>query len=113
MNYIVDPMFFYWTNVCNNLTMLFTLIGTLLAIAASAYVLCCIVDLISINWRIATPLIIVTATCLLLSVFIPDKRTLITMEVAKHVTYESVDTVVEATQNAADYILNGLKESKE
>ena len=112
MNYIVDPMFFYWAYVCENLSIVFCISGIAIGILVFTYCFVSSLELETVKLRIALPGVAAVIMCILLATFIPNKKTLIEMEVAKHVTYESIDTVVEATQNAADYILNGLKEAK-
>ena len=51
-------------------------------------------------------------TILMVGIFIPSKRTLIEMEVAKHATYENMEIVEEKIKDATDYILEKIQEDE-
>lgn len=47
-----------------------------------------------------------------IAVLVPDKQTCIEMMIADKVTYESVDAGIEAVKEAADYVVEKVKEVK-
>ena len=124
MDYIINPMWFYWLQVANtvkNICGILTIIlGVALASTAVFYVCMTVfggddctdecAKLLKHIKRLA-PIFAITMLCV---IFVPSKRTLIEMEIAKHATYSNVESVKEQIKDAADYILDRLegKESK-
>lgn len=118
MNYIVDPRMFYFMNVVGNLQTFIIVAGLLLLVIAAVILITLYIDDDLKGHpkeaRFGTACMIVSVALLLGCVFIPSKETLIEMEIAKHVTYDSAETAVQMIQEATDYILEktGGKESK-
>ena len=124
MDYIINPMWFYWLQVANtvkNICGILTIIlGVALASTAVFYVCMTVfggddctdecAKLLKHIKRLA-PIFAITMLCV---IFVPSKRTLIEMEIAKHATYSNVESVKEQIKDAADYILDRLegKENK-
>lgn len=119
MDFIIDPIWFYWLQVadaikgiCDILTIV---IGGALALMAFLCVYLTVFEyddytdectkLLKYVKRMV-PIFAVTMLCV---IFIPSKRTLIEMEIAKHATYSNVESVKEQIKDATDYILDRLE----
>lgn len=114
MNYVIDPMWFYWLQVFQSLKVLLIIFSVLLA-SAGAIVL----FVASEEWKederkkkikpgviyIIFAFVIMTAALL-----IPQKETMIQMKVAENVTYEKVEKVVEQVQETAKGIMKGFED---
>lgn len=120
MNYIINPAWFYWANVADMLEAVsivlfiisavsFVIIGAMVLAtkdfgeedngyktAKRLFKLCCVV-LVSVG---------------LLAVFIPDKKTLIEMQIARYATYENAEITIDTIKGAVDYIVEAMKQLK-
>lgn len=118
MNYIVDPRMFYFMNIVGNLQAFLICAGAILLVIGAIIFIGLYANsdfkVYPKEARFGTACLIVSVALFLASVFIPSKETLIEMEIAKHVTYDSAETAVQMIQEATDYILEktGGKESK-
>ena len=120
MNYIINPMWFYWANVVDAME------TTVLVVFAFSFA-CFIVSLCATfynfvekeSWssnekyyryfkRIAIITGIISLIFAILLIFIPDKTTLITIMVAKFATYENAELTVDAIKSAVDYIVQSI-----
>ena len=118
MNYIIDPRWFYFINIVGNLQA-FMIIAAICLVAAGGIILGVLYAESGFKncpkeARLGKVCITVGIVLALALVFIPSKETLIEMEIAKHVTYDSTETAVQMIHEATDYILEktGGKESK-
>lgn len=115
MNYIIDPMWFYWVNVVDWIK------GVVLSIAIIATVVAFIGFVIAMankGWdsesehkremKSARALTVISVIAFMVSAFIPSKQTLIEMQVAKFATYENAEWTVEAIKQAVDYIVEAV-----
>lgn len=119
MNYIINPMWFYWLQVVDATK------GACLIVAVATGIVLAIIICFHFFFsvfeseyyvdecakilkyiKLLTPIFIIATFCVAL---IPSKRTLIEMEVAKHATYSNVESVKEQIKDAADYILDRLE----
>ena len=119
MNYIVNPAIFYWISVLDDIRgvcivfMILSVVGIIVLIGCYA----------SDGWawddndremfkkcrRIVIPIF---AFSLLGMVFIPDKKTMTEMLVAKFATVENANWTLENVKNAVDYIVEAMKTLK-
>ena len=122
MDYIINPMWFYWLQVADAVKseciILTVIIGSILVIAAFV---CGVWTIFGDNYytdecaklikyiKRLVPIFIITTLCV---IFVPSKRTLIEMEIAKHATYSNVESVKEQIKDATDYILDKLEGDK-
>lgn len=123
MNYIINPMWFYWINVADSLHVMFGAAFVILGIAE--FVLAVIAaasysagkdcgpndpDLRRAKSMIKPIIIcgIVLAVTLVGAVFVPSKNTLIEMMVAKFTTHENAEWTVETIKSAVDYIVEAI-----
>jgi hypothetical protein len=124
MDYIIDPMWFYWLQivdsiqgVCGVIAILSGVIGVIMLVFYFASVVEGCTDEEDSRKRLKgliKPLAVCFIIAMTVAVFIPSKQTLIEMEIAKHATYSNVESIKEQITDAADYILDRLegKENK-
>lgn len=124
MDYIIDPMWFYWLQIVDSIQGLCGVIAILsgvIGVIMLVFYLASVVDGDTYeedSRKRLKGLIKPLAVCFIIeitvTVFIPSKQTLIEMEIAKHATYSNVESIKEQITDAADYILDRLegKENK-
>lgn len=116
MNYIIDPMWFYWAGVVDDLRgVLSAAASTLVAVALVLLGLAFVEkiadgedDLAKAVTKKAYTLMVMAAVFGLLMIAIPSKQTLIEMQVARFATYENAEWTVETIKQAVDYIVEAV-----
>lgn len=117
MNYIVDPSWVYWVEICSSVKVLCLLFGGIgMAAMIIAVPICTLeafddYDYATIR-KWAIPIASVSIILILAGVFIPSKETLITMKVAELATKENIALTTQQMKEIVDYIINALKELK-
>ena len=119
MNYIIDPMWFYWVNVVDWLKGV-ALVNAIIA-TVTGFIRFVIV-LSDKDWdsesehkqkmKIVRALAVIAVIAVIVSAFIPSKQTLIEMQVAKFATYENAEWTVETIKQAVDYIVEAIGSMK-
>lgn len=113
MNYIVNPMWFYWMQIVERLqTVAIFLIVLSLIIAGCATFSVIDADTDAeeaTGKRIIKGSIIVVILATLFFVFAPSKETIIEMMIVRYATAENVSLTVEALKSAVDYIVEAIK----
>lgn len=128
MTYIINPAWFYWLSVADNLR---SILITGLVICLSLIVICGIASSVAMaavnGWpslsdgeRKRFPIyntifkiaIIATPFFAIAIIFAPSKSTLIEMMVARFATYENANWTLEAIKSAVDYIVEAIKSMK-
>ena len=128
MTYIINPAWFYWLSVADNLR---SILITGLVICLSLIVICGIASSVAMaavnDWpslsdgeRKRFPIyntifkiaIIATPFFAIAIIFAPSKSTLIEMMIAKFATYENANWTLEAIKSAVDYIVEAVKGMK-
>ena len=127
MNYVINPMLFYWCSVSDTAK-------AFAIIAVSMLIVACLmflsigafhigeafnygggedsndykIGIKFINWaqKCIVPLVIL----LMLSIFIPSEKTLYKMMVANIATYENIDLTAETIEDAFDHVIDKLIE---
>lgn len=124
MDYIINPMWFYWLQIvdsiqglCGVIAILSGVIGVIMIVfyIASEVDGCTYEEDSRKRLKgLIKPLAVCFIIAITVAVFIPSKQTLIEMEIAKHATYSNVESIKEQITDAADYILDRLegKENK-
>ena len=117
MDYIINPMWFYWLSVVDNLRVAATIFAIVAGIIVGIVLMTFFLDDINIfkeHLILGVSGVLLFIASVIALIFIPSKQTLIEMEVAKHSTYSNVESVKEQIKDATDYILDRLegKESK-
>lgn len=115
MNYIIDPMWFYWVSVVDGFR------GAIAVVTAILVVVTIVLFVVAFFWKSggdddpakavtkkACTFMVIAAVCGLLMIAIPSKQTLIEMQVAKFATYENAEWTVETIKQAVDYIVEAV-----
>lgn len=112
MNYIVDPWWVYWFFALPRLGTAAVVIMPLSIVVAIIFVItyfCTLEDArykhintMSVKWLKAS--CIVVAVSVFMSIAVPDKDTMLYIQVSKFATVENVDTTVDAAKDFVDYI---------
>lgn len=109
MNYIIDPMWFYWISVIDSVVMVFvalfvvSLVSTLVLFAIKIFD-----DPGTLNKPFIISVIVLSVSTLAIT-FIPSKDVLIGMKVAELATYDNADITVDTIKSIVDYILQAIK----
>lgn len=120
MNYIIDPMWFYWINVMDAIntisivgivvSVIFLLIGSVIYFENYEY------DDDDRDKKLGAKFLKITIPFLivfvLLMIFLPTKSTLIEMQIARYATVENAEWTVETVKSAVDYIIEAMKQLK-
>ena len=127
MNYIINPIWFYWMSVVDAVKA--TLL-TLTIISGVAFLFLAIARVVTfvetVNedddeevvkvksalkkaFNIVLGVFVVSVSA---SIFIPSKNTLIEMQAAKYATYENTEQMVENIKIAVDYVVESIKSLK-
>ena len=115
-DYLIDPKLFYLANVAGKVNDALTLFCVALFIITAAFavsVWCSYGserDIIKKYFKkylkIAVPLFLLF---LCAALFIPDKETIIEMQIAKIATKENVSMTISSLKDAVDYVINSAK----
>ena len=112
MNYIINPAWFYWISVADNvkivdavLSMIVTCIGTLTAIGG-------FIDEDDNLKKRGFHICALAFVMWVVFALIPDKNTLIEMQIARLATYDNANWTVDAMKSAVDYIVEAIKSLK-
>ena len=126
--YIVNPMFFYWIEVADQVKS-FTIAATIISVIAviiATIMLCVDASMLrefpslSTGEQIRIPIerkvikygIIVFVVSSLIAIFIPSRDTIIYIQIAKLATVDNAELTVDAVKSAVDYIIQSVKEFK-
>lgn len=113
MNYIVDPSWVYWMNVADAIKCVAMVVGGVFGLISIIATPVMLADYDREDVRkLVIPFIVLTAVLLLAGVFIPSKKTLITMKVAELATKENITLTAQQLKEIVDYIINAIKELK-
>lgn len=107
--YIIDPMFFYWISVIDNVKSVAIGASFIIGIALAIYAAGIMLEDAEFNLKLLARGSIIFAASILISIFTPTTNTLIRMEIAKHATYENAETVLNYIQDLADHIIEEIK----
>lgn len=127
MNYVINPMLFYWCSVSDT-AKAFAIIAAIMLIVACLIFLSIgafhigeafnygggedsndyKIGIKFLNWaqKCIVPLVIL----LMLSIFIPSEKTLYKMMVTNIATYENIDLTAETIEDAFDHVIDKLIE---
>lgn len=117
MDYIIDPMWFYWARVCNAVCTISAIFSAVLFIVAIFGVVFMIENRSygpedkdyktgKTIFKVACPLAIIL---LLAAVFIPSKETLMEMLIARFATYSNAELTIDTIKDIVDYIMEAMK----
>ena len=113
---IVDPMWFYWISVIDNVKCVFSVIAFIIGCILITTIIIMAVNSEDLDefmqeFKKFKGLKIGTfVACLILMIcFIPSSETLIKMEIAKHATYENTTIAIEKIEEVAKDIIDELQ----
>lgn len=127
MNYIINPIWFYWMSVVDAVK---GILLTLTIISSIAFLFLAIARVVTfvetVNeddneevvkvksalkkaFNIVLGVLIISTIA---TIFIPPKNTLIEIQVAKYATYENTEQMVENIKIAVDYVVESIKSLK-
>lgn len=120
MNYIINPMWFYWVNVVDTLNLILIVLFSLSLVSC---VVSGVITFTTLEYgaddedhktakRIFKKCFIVTAVVAVAMILIPTKTTLLEMQIARYATYENAEITVDAIKGAVDYIVDAIKSVK-
>lgn len=115
MNYIIDPMWFYWISVIDCFKIFVCCLDIVCFIGAGISFLyhfdACEDDAKTLmKWfRI---FLIAFAVLSLLLIFAPSKSTLIEMMIARTATTQNAEMTLDAIKSAVDYVSNAIQSAK-
>ena len=121
MNYIINPLWFYWIQLANGLKIAllvclgFTCIFTVVSFAyfAANYDVDGFDDDDAVRWfKLMKRGIIILVILCVVSIVMPSKETLIEMQIAKYATFENAEWTLDAIKSAVDYIVEAIKSIK-
>jgi len=120
MNYIIDPMWFYWISVINCSKFFAFCLDTVCLIGAVVS-FCCHFDAYGVWTReddakklmkLCRIFLVAFAVLSLFIIFVPSKRTLIEMMIARTATKQNAEMTLDAIKSAVDYVINAIQSAK-
>ena len=119
MDYIINPSWFYWIEVADSVKGVAIAAGLILLIAVIVLVIMAKMSGDFNEENEAKCLLKVLLYCLIglaisaaVVIFVPSKKTLIEMMIAKKATYDNVSWTIEQVKEAVDYIISAIKDIK-
>lgn len=124
MNYIIDPMWFYWLQVLNNLSIFCMAIGAsgcAIAMLGVIYTMMQFDGMLKIEsqykrysqiMKKLKKFVIIFAIMFICGLIIPNKETMIQMKIAEYTTYDNLNTATEKIKEVTDYIVEKIQEVK-
>lgn len=126
---IINPMTLYWINVADSVKTLSVVVSVFTGAAAFVFVSLYIYAIHEYNdktwsesireeykqdaalyktWAIVSTTLF--SLFILAALFVPSKQTIIEMNIARFATGENIQTGLDAIKQAADYVVNAIKE---
>lgn len=112
---IVDPMWFYWISVLDNVKIALSVIAFIVGFALIVTIIVMTAECDDLDEfrqafkKLKVLQIGIFTACLILTIcFTPSSETLIKMEIAKHVTYENTAIAMEKIEEVAKDIIHEL-----
>lgn len=120
MNYIINPMWFYWVNVVDTLVLFLVVLFALILVSCIASGILAFTTLEygaddeehKTAKRIFKRCFIAAAVVAVVIILIPTKNTLLEMQIARYATYENAEITIDAIKSAVDYIVDAMKSVK-
>ena len=116
MNYIINPMWFYWINVADTLRLV---ISIAIFISVAAALVAAIIAVVNSDWKedgeyqlsvkVFKRMIILFVILCVVLVFLPSKNTLIEMQIARYATQENAELTIDVIKSAVDYIIQAIQ----
>lgn len=117
MEYVINPMFFYWMQVCSGLQVLFLLCGAIIVTGGICLFIALLLDSGCLEEpkekrlkRIRNASTSVGLALLLIGIFMPTRSTLLEMLVTQSITAENAELTLDAIKPIVDYIVSAIAE---
>ena len=111
MEYIVNPSWFYWVKIFDSISSSSIGVAIIAGIVWIGLLFAKIMEFDPPKRSIKTSLVVLCVAAILY-VFVPDKETMIQMQIARLTTYDNASTVIESIKSAADYVVSVITELK-
>lgn len=116
MNYVINPMIFYWLQVVDvvwTLAVVVMIVCVLLIMLMTVATIDCFNDEESKRCkRIRKIAIIIGLCCLAIMIFLPNKDTALAILISKLATKDNVNLTLEGVKKAVQYIIEASKAIK-
>lgn len=120
MEYIINPMWFYWLQICDGLSDIIMALGLFATIGGIAIVVgvfmddgCFLDDEAIPKWKKnSVRAIICGIICAIVSIAIPTSETLIKMQIAKFGTKDNVEVVLQTIDDKTDKLIEAIGKDK-
>ena len=116
MNYVINPMIFYWLQVVDvvwTLAVVVMIVCALLVMLMTFATVDCFNDEESKRCkRIRKIAIVIGLCCLTVMIFCPNKDTILAMLISKLATKDNVNLTLSGIKEAVDYIIKASKAIK-
>ena len=116
MNYIINPMWFYWINVADTLRLV---VSIAIFISVAAALVAAIIAVVNSDWKedgeyqlsvkVFKQMIALFIILCVVLVFLPSKNTLIEMQIARYATQENAELTIDVIKSAVDYIIQAIQ----
>jgi len=116
MNYIINPMWFYWINVVDTLRCIAIIA---IIISAIATLVLALIALVNSDWKdddvyqfavkAFKRMIILLIISSVAFAFLPSKATLIEIQIARYATQENAELTIDVIKSAVDYIVQTIQ----
>lgn len=119
MEYIINPMWFYWIEVADTIEALS--IGAMVILLISAIILAATASIddefkennaAKTKRNVMVLCLIGLAISAFVCIIVPSRDTLISMQIAKLATHDNVNLTVDKIKEIVDYIISAVKEIK-
>lgn len=117
MDYIINPLWFYWIEVSDCIKG--CAIGAAIILLCAAIVLAIVAKMdddfdehrsANAKRKVLIYCLVATAVCVAVIIFVPSKRTLIEMMIAKKATYDNISWTADQIKEIVDYIITAFKD---
>lgn len=115
MDYIIDPMWFYWISAINCFKHLACFLDIACFIGAGVSLGChfdAYEDDAKKLMKLCRIFLFAFAVLSLLIIFVPSKSTLIEMMIARTATKQNAEMTLDAIKSAVDYVINAIQSAK-
>lgn len=125
MDYIINPMWFYWVQIFSGIGVLAAVLTIILSITFIIGVIDWMICKVSYRdypsisekekhrylalEKLFKPFVIALSICAVVCIVSPSKETMISMMVAKYATHTNAQLTVDAIKSAVDYIVQAIK----
>lgn len=120
MDYIINPAWFYWLSVYDGLKTFSIVVAIFSFIIVIVLIICCLVECdfnnnehcLTIYKRWILLCFVFCISSMLIAVFVPDKQTMIEMQVASIATKTNSEWTIEQLKGITDYIIERIQSVK-